>query len=55
MGSCYVEFGGELVGRMDANFFPGTRPTAPFAQPSVSVAEEKVEFAAVRRKRWIDG
>ena len=55
LGSCYVEFGDELVGRMDANFFPGTRPTAPFAQPSVSVADEKKEFAAVRRKRWIDG
>ncbi|MBT4124991.1 MAG: FAD-dependent oxidoreductase [Chloroflexi bacterium] len=54
-GSCYVEFGDELVGRMDADFFPGTRPTAPFAQPSVAVADEKKEFAAVRRKRWIDG
>ncbi len=54
-GSCYVEFGGEMVGRMDADFFPGSTPTAPFAGPSVSVAREKKEFAAVRRSRWIDG
>lgn len=54
-GSCYVEFGDDLVGRMDADFFPGSRPTAPFAQPSLAVADEKKEFAATRRKRWIDG
>ncbi|MBT3995674.1 MAG: FAD-dependent oxidoreductase [Chloroflexi bacterium] len=54
-GSCYVEFGDGLVGRMDADFFPGTRPTAPFAAPSNLVADEKKEFAAVRRKRWIEG
>lgn len=54
-GSCYVEFGDRLVGRMDADFFPGTRPTAPFAGPSLLVAQEKEEFATVRRKRWIDG
>lgn len=54
-GSCYVEFGDALVGRMDADFFPGTQPTAPFAGPSIAVADEKKEFAAIRRKRWIDG
>ena len=52
-GSCYVEFGDGLVGRMDADFFPGTQPTAPFAGPSLPVAQEKEEFATVRRKRWI--
>lgn len=54
-GSCYVEFGDQLVGRMDAEFFPGTQPTAPFAGPSLLVAQEKLEFATVRRKRWING
>jgi sulfide:quinone oxidoreductase len=54
-GSCYVEFGNDLVGRMDADFFPGRPPTAPFADPSESVAAEKLEFASIRRKRWIDG
>jgi sulfide:quinone oxidoreductase len=49
-GSCYVEFGDGLVGQMDADFFPGTQPTAPFAGPSPMVAQEKEEFATVRRK-----
>jgi sulfide:quinone oxidoreductase len=52
-GSCYVEFGNGLVGRMDANFFPGTRPTAPFSGPSVAVARQKDEFSAERRRRWL--
>lgn len=51
-GSCYVEVGDNLVGRMDADFFPGTRPSAPFAGPSVEVANEKREFVEVRRRRW---
>jgi len=54
-GSCYFEFGDGLVGRMDADFFPGTQPTASFAGPSLLVAQEKEEFATIRRKRWIDG
>jgi sulfide:quinone oxidoreductase len=54
-GSCYVEFGDKLVGRMDADFFPGTRPTAPFAGPSLDVADEKREFGEIRYKRWITG
>lgn len=52
-GSCYVEFGGHLVGRMDAVFFPGTQPTAPFTLPSEEVAREKEDFATFRRKRWL--
>lgn len=52
-GSCYVEFGDELVGRMDADFFPGTRPTAPFSGPSIEVADEKRNFVEVHRQRWL--
>ena len=53
-GSCYVEFGDHKVGRMDADFFPGTQPTAPFTQPSEALVREKEEFATVRRKRWLE-
>ena len=52
-GSCYVEFGDGLVGRMDADFFPGTRPTAPFSGPSEEVARQKAEFVTIRRARWL--
>ena len=53
LGSCYVEFGDKLVGRMDANFFPGITPTAPFVGPSEAVARDKVEFVTKRRRRWL--
>lgn len=52
-GSCYVEFGDGLVGRMDADFFPGTQPTAPFTGPSEEVARQKDEFSTERRARWL--
>lgn len=52
-GSCYVEFGGGLVGRMDADFTPGAAPTAPFTGPSADVASEKEAFVTTRRRRWL--
>lgn len=52
-GTCYVEFGGGLVGRMNADFFPGTRPTAPFSLPSEALARDKENFVTERRARWL--
>jgi sulfide:quinone oxidoreductase len=51
-GSCYIEFGGGLVGKVDADFLSGPAPTAPFLGPSADLAAEKEEFAATRRQRW---
>lgn len=51
-GSCYVEFGNDTVGRVDADFLTGPSPTGPFFGPSLEGAEEKKEYAATRRKRW---
>lgn len=51
-GSCYVEFGDHLVGRVDVDFFSGPKPTGTFAQPSELLAEEKHAFGANRVKRW---
>ncbi|WP_433729921.1 NAD(P)/FAD-dependent oxidoreductase [Nocardia sp. CA-129566] len=51
-GSCYIEFGGGLVGKVDADFLSGPRPVAPFIGPSVELAREKAEFAATRIRRW---
>jgi len=52
-GSCYIEFGGQEVGRVDVDFFstPG-HPTGTFIAPSVQTAAEKAEFASSRRARW---
>ena len=51
-GVCCVEFGDNLVGKVNANFLPGRPPTAPFDDASLEFAEEKVEFAAERKRRW---
>jgi len=52
-GSCWIEFGGHEVARVDVDFFstPG-HPTGTFTPPSVRTAEEKVEFGTSRRARW---
>jgi sulfide:quinone oxidoreductase len=52
-GSCYVEFGGDEVGRVDVDFFstPG-HPTGTFVAPSAEMAAEKADFASSRRARW---
>ncbi len=54
-GSCYIEFGGGLVGKVDADFLSGPSPTAPFFGPSRTLADEKARFAATRRRRWFGG
>jgi sulfide:quinone oxidoreductase len=52
-GSCWIEFGGREVARVDVDFFstPG-HPTGTFTPPSARTAMEKDEFATSRRARW---
>lgn len=54
-GSCYIEFGGGRVGKVDADFLSGPAPTAPFTPPSTELALEKERFASSRRTRWFSG
>jgi sulfide:quinone oxidoreductase len=51
-GSCYVEFGGERVGRVDVDFFSGPKPTGEFVEPSAALVEEKRRFGSSRRAQW---
>jgi sulfide:quinone oxidoreductase len=51
-GNCYVEFGGGLVGKVEANFFGGPAPTARLVEPSRKLAAEKKTFGSTRRERW---
>lgn len=51
-GSCYVEFGDDMVGRVDVDFLSGPAPTSSFQQPSKSMAVEKARFRSSRHKRW---
>ena len=51
-GSCYIEFGGGQVGRVDVDFFAGPKPTGTYYEPSTALVAEKHEFGASRRARW---
>jgi sulfide:quinone oxidoreductase len=52
-GTCYIEFGGHEVGRVDVDFFstPG-HPTGTFVAPSSELTAEKADFGASRAARW---
>jgi sulfide:quinone oxidoreductase len=51
-GSCYIEFGGGAVGKVEASFLGGPRPAARLVGPSRELAAEKDAFGATRRERW---
>jgi sulfide:quinone oxidoreductase len=51
-GSCYVEFGQDLVGRVDVDFFSGPKPTGIFSAPSEELVIDKKYFGSSRRERW---
>jgi sulfide:quinone oxidoreductase len=51
-GSCYVEFGGGRVGRVDVDFLSGPTPTGAFQEPSSALVSEKQQFGSSRRARW---
>lgn len=52
IGACYIEFGNARVGRVEVNFLSAPKPTGFFTAPSTRLAQDKAEFAAVRRARW---
>ncbi len=54
LGSCYIEFGGGRVGRVDVDFLSGPKPTGTFQAPSSTLVAEKHEFGANRRARWFN-
>ena len=51
-GTCYAEFGGGLVGKVEVNFLHGDAPAAQRYEPALEYAAEKEQFGAVRRERW---
>jgi sulfide:quinone oxidoreductase len=52
MGSCYIEFGGGRVGRVDVDFMSGPKPTGTFHEPSEALVVQKQQFGSTRRARW---
>jgi len=52
LGSCYIEFGGGRVGRVDIDFLSGPKPTGTFREPSAALVTEKHDFGSSRSARW---
>jgi sulfide:quinone oxidoreductase len=53
-GICYLEFGDELVGKVDVTFLSGQAPVGGLEGPSAQIAEEKAAFGTTRIRRWFD-
>ena len=52
-GSCYIEFGGGRIGRVDVDFFSNPdHPIGKYYEPSVALRADKQNFGASRRARW---
>ena len=51
-GTCYIEFGGGRIGKVEVDFFSGPSPTGNYYEPSVKLRADKEMFGASRRSRW---
>lgn len=49
---CYLEFGRDLVGRMDVTLVCAQAPGGEFEGPSQALAADKGEFGSHRIERW---
>jgi len=52
VGTCYIEFGNEQVGRVDVEFLAGPKPTGTYYAPSEKLVDEKSASGASRILRW---
>ena len=53
-GTCYVEFGHNLVGRVSVTFLSGQAPFGDLQGPSGLIAADKADFGTSRIRRWFD-
>jgi sulfide:quinone oxidoreductase len=51
-GTCYLEFGGGRIGKVEVDFFSGPTPTGTYYEPSVDLRADKEHFGSSRRARW---
>jgi sulfide:quinone oxidoreductase len=53
-GTCYLEFGHDMVARVDVTFLSGQAPVGVLEGPSLAIATDKHEFGTSRVQRWFD-
>jgi sulfide:quinone oxidoreductase len=51
-GTCYIEFGGGRIGKVEVDFFSGPKPTGNYYEPSAALRADKEHFGSSRRARW---
>lgn len=52
VGACFLEFGGGMVAKIEANFLGGPTPNVRFVEPSKEFRADKEAFASTRLTRW---
>ena len=52
IGTCFLEFGGGMVAKVEANFLGGPAPSVRFSGPSKEFRADKEIFASSRLDRW---
>jgi sulfide:quinone oxidoreductase len=50
-GTCYIEFGGGRLGKVEVDFFSGPQPTGTYYEPSIALRADKETFGSSRRAR----
>jgi sulfide:quinone oxidoreductase len=53
-GICYLEFGHDLVARVDVTFLSGQAPVGVLDGPSQAIAADKIDCGTSRIRRWFD-
>jgi len=53
-GICYLEFGRDLVARVEVTFLSGEPPRGALEGPSQALAADKGDFGSSRVRRWFD-
>jgi sulfide:quinone oxidoreductase len=53
-GTCYLEFGHDLVARISVTFLSGAAPVGDLEGPSQAIAADKIDFGTTRVQRWFD-
>lgn len=51
-GTCYIEFGGGRVGKVDVDFFSGPTPFGTYSTASAELVADKEQFGSSRKARW---
>jgi sulfide:quinone oxidoreductase len=51
-GTCYLEFGLDMVARVNVTFLSGAAPVGDMEGPSEAIAADKEEFGTSRVRRW---